>query len=112
MREVVEEAEDDGEGLLHAQESVEGPFAVELEDGLTVWRVAGFSLVGYDVLADVVALRRARPQKEASLEGFARSGHSYSFKKRTQSFIRIGLASLPQFASLHTYGWSTMGRAE
>ena len=28
--EVVEEGEDDGEGLLHAQEAVEGPFAVEL----------------------------------------------------------------------------------
>lgn len=30
---VVEDGEDDGEGLLHAEDAVEGPFAVELDDG-------------------------------------------------------------------------------
>ena len=43
MGEEVEQAEEHGEGLLHAQEAVEGPFAVELEDGLAVGRVAGFA---------------------------------------------------------------------
>lgn len=32
VREVVEQGEEDGEGLLHAEEAVEGPFAVELQD--------------------------------------------------------------------------------
>ena len=41
MGEVVEEAEEHAEGLLHAEEAVEGPFAVELVDGLEVRWVAG-----------------------------------------------------------------------
>jgi len=55
VREVVEEGEDDAKRLLHAHEAVEGPFAVELVDGLHVGRVAREALGGYDVLARVVA---------------------------------------------------------
>ena len=70
MGEEVEEAEEHGGGLLHAQEAVEGPFAVELEDGLEVGRFAGEALGGYDVLAGVVAFGGAGPEEEAVLEGF------------------------------------------
>lgn len=39
VREVIKEGEEDAEGFLHAEETVEGPFAVELVDGLHVGRV-------------------------------------------------------------------------
>lgn len=65
MREVVEEAEDDGEGLLHAHEAVEGPFSMELVDvGVEEGRGCGD-----DVLARVVAFGGAGPEKEAAVEG-------------------------------------------
>ena len=68
MSQEVEQGEDDGEGLLHAQEAVEGPFAVELEDGFAVGWVAGEALVSDDVLACVVAFRRAVPEQDAMLQ--------------------------------------------
>ena len=55
VREVVEEGKDDAKRLLHAHEAVEGPFAVELVDGLHVRGIAREALSGYDVLARVVA---------------------------------------------------------
>ena len=36
VREKVEQGEEDGKGLLHAEEAVEGPLAVELDDGVEV----------------------------------------------------------------------------
>lgn len=69
VREIVEQRENDAEGLLHAEEAVEGPFAVELEDGLHVRRVAGEAGVGYDVLACVVAFGGTVPEKHAPVEG-------------------------------------------
>jgi len=59
--EEVEEGEEDGEGLLHAEEAVEGPFAVELDDGF------GFedARVGDYVLAGVIAFRGTVPEEEA-----------------------------------------------
>ena len=50
MREEVEEGEEDGEGLLHAEEAVERPLAVELHDGFR----GCDALVGDYVLAGVV----------------------------------------------------------
>ena len=67
--EEVEEGEDDAEGFLHAEETIEGPFAVELEDRLAVGWVASEARVGDDVLAGVVAFRRAVPEEETMLEG-------------------------------------------
>lgn len=60
MSEEVEEGEEHGEGLLHAEEAVEGPFAVELFDG----EGGGGALVRYYVLADVVAFGWAVPEEE------------------------------------------------
>ncbi len=57
MGEKVEEGEEDREGLLHAQETVEGPFAVELDDGFIVRD----ALVSDYVLAGVVAFGGAVP---------------------------------------------------
>ena len=51
MREEVQEGEEDGEWLLYAQEAVEGPFAVELDN----WLRRSDALVGDYVLAGVVA---------------------------------------------------------
>jgi hypothetical protein len=62
---VVEEGEEDGEGLLDAEEAVEGPFAVELDDGFKVGRVAEEAVLGYDVLAVVAAFGGAIPEEEA-----------------------------------------------
>lgn len=53
--EVVEQREDDAEGLLHAHEAVERPFTVELVYGLHVRRIAGEALRRHDVLAGIVA---------------------------------------------------------
>lgn len=60
MREEVEEREEDAEGLLHPEESVEGPFAVELDDGLG----GCDALVGYYVLAGIVAFGRTVPEEK------------------------------------------------
>jgi hypothetical protein len=49
--EEVEEREEDGEGLLHAEEAVEGPFPMELDD----FYIGCDALVGDYVLAGVVA---------------------------------------------------------
>lgn len=58
--EEIEQGEEDREGLLHSQEAVEGPFAVELDNGFG----ACDAHVGYDVLTNVVAFRGAVPEKE------------------------------------------------
>jgi len=71
VREVVEEGEDDAKWLLHAHEAVEGPFAVELVDGLHVGRVAREALGGYDVLTRVVAFGGTVPEEQAAVEGCA-----------------------------------------
>jgi hypothetical protein len=63
--EEVAEGPEDAEGLLHAEEAVEGPLAVELDDGLAGLDAA----VGDDVLAAVVALAGAVPEEEAVEEG-------------------------------------------
>lgn len=60
MCEEVEEGEEDGEGLLHAQDAVEGPFAVELYDGLGL----SDSVVGDYVLAGIVAFRWTVPKEK------------------------------------------------
>lgn len=66
----VEEGEEDREGLLQAEEPVEGPLAVELVDRGQVRDWPGEAGVGDDVLAGVVAGRRARPEEEAVVEGW------------------------------------------
>ena len=48
--EKIEQRKDDGEGFLHAEETVEGPFAVELENWFAVGRFASKALIGDDVL--------------------------------------------------------------
>ena len=65
VREEVEEAEADRGRLLNPYEAVEGPFAVELENGLEVGWVASESLVGNYVLAGIIAFGGAGPQQEA-----------------------------------------------
>jgi len=47
---------------------VEGPLAVELDDGLG--RGLGEAVVGEDVLAGVVAFGGAGPEEEAAVEGW------------------------------------------
>jgi hypothetical protein len=63
----VEEREEDGEGLLHAEEAVEGPFPVELD----YFYISCDALVGDYVLAGVVAFCWAVPEKEAVEEGWS-----------------------------------------
>lgn len=58
--------EEDGDGLLHAEEAGKGPFAVELDDGL----VHGDAGRGDYALAGVVAFGGAIPEEEAVVEGF------------------------------------------
>ena len=69
MRQKIEEREEDAGGLLHAKEAVEGPFAVELEDGFEVGWIAGEAGLRRDVLAGVVAFGGTVPEQETVLEG-------------------------------------------
>jgi hypothetical protein len=55
----IAEGPKDAEGFLHAEEAIEGPFPVELDDGL----VMGDTVLGYDVLAGVIAFARACPKE-------------------------------------------------
>ena len=64
----VEEGEEDGKGFLHAQEAVKGPFAMVLDDGLEHRRVSRDTAVSDDVLADIIAIGGARPEKETKME--------------------------------------------
>jgi hypothetical protein len=68
VSEKIKQRKDDGEGFLHAEEAVKGPFAVELEDWFAVGGFAGETFVGDDVLAGVVAFGGAGPEEEAVLE--------------------------------------------
>jgi len=67
--EEVKEREEDREGLLHAQEAVEGPFPMELDDILP----RGNPLVSYDVLAGVVALCGTCPEEELMEKSYKKS---------------------------------------
>jgi hypothetical protein len=64
--EEIKEREEDGEGFLHAEKAVEGPFPVELDDSY----VGCDALVGDYVLAGVVAFCWAVPEKEAVEKGW------------------------------------------
>ena len=65
----VEQREEDGEGLLHAEKTNERPFSMVLHDGLRHGRVAGLAEVGDYVLAGVVAFGRTCPLKETQVDG-------------------------------------------
>ena len=49
---------------------MEGPFAVELQDGRDVFGVAVEAVVGYDVLAGVVAFGGTVPEEQPSLKSW------------------------------------------
>lgn len=66
MRQEIKEGEEDGEGLLHAQEAIEWPFPVELDNFI----ICCDALIGDYVLACVVAFGRARPKEEAMEESW------------------------------------------
>lgn len=61
--------EEDGDGLLHAEDAGEGPFAVKLNDGLVGGNAGG----GDYALAGVIAFGGAVPEKEAVVEGFSKA---------------------------------------
>ena len=58
---------------MHAEQAVEGPFAMELDDWREVGWIAGQSLFGYDVLAGVIAFGGAVPKEEAVEEWYAQA---------------------------------------
>lgn len=87
MSEEVQKGEEDGGGLLHAEEAVEGPFAVKLEDGLEKGGFAGEAGGGGDMLARVVALGGAGPEEEAMLEG--------CISRSTTLLLLLALKGLP-----------------
>lgn len=66
VRPEIANGEEHGEGLLHAEEAVEGPFAVELDDV----EAGGDAGGGDDVLAGVVAFGGTVPEEEAAGEGY------------------------------------------
>ena len=61
----VDEGEEDREGLLHAEKTVEGPLPVELDNRLG----SGNALLCDYVLAGVVAFGRTVPEEELMNEG-------------------------------------------
>lgn len=101
----VSQGEEHGKGLLHAEKSVEGPFAVELDNGL----VSGDSLGGDNVLACVVTFGGAVPEEKATVGGFPfhvsrRKSWNFVIRARLQD-VRMGVWSFPgpQFSALQTY---------
>jgi len=68
MSKEVKEREEHRKRFLHAHEPVEWPFPVKLNNRLHHRRVTRFPLVGDDMLTDVIALLRARPEKESQTE--------------------------------------------
>jgi len=75
--EEIDEGEEYGEGLLHAEETVEWPFPVELED----WLGVGNTLVGDYVLAGVVAFGGAVPKEELMEESYRSLARSMEDKR-------------------------------
>lgn len=64
MREEIKEGKEDREGFLHAEKTIKGPFAVELND-----RLGRFdALVGDYMLASIIAFRGASPEEESMEE--------------------------------------------
>lgn len=61
----VDDGEEDAEGLLDAEETLEGPFSVELLDRTA----AGEAFRGYGALAGVVAFLGASPEEETEVKG-------------------------------------------
>jgi hypothetical protein len=98
VREEVEEREEDGEGLLHAQEAVEGPFAVELHD-----RFRGRdALVGDDVLAGIVAFCWAVPEEELVEESWQMLDFAAGLGEG-RARIAVEAWPLPQFSCSQTW---------
>lgn len=60
----IEDGEEDGEGLLHAEEPFERPFPVELLDCLAVGDARG----GYNVLAGIIAFRGTGPEEKTEVD--------------------------------------------
>lgn len=116
VRPEIGEGEEHAEGLLHAQEAVEWPFAVELDDVL-----AGLDAAICDyVLTGVVAFAGAVPEEEAMEKGYRTEG-ILSVYLRVASVLlllqrqreggegsRIGVCAFPglQFSALQIYGGS------
>jgi hypothetical protein len=88
---------------LDAQEAVEGPFAVELEDGLQVGGFAGEAAGGGYVLAGVVAFGWAIPEEEAALEGCGWVLVGRWWVVGWGGGVRMLNPLLPQFASWQSY---------
>lgn len=50
---------------MYAQDAIEGPFAVKLENRLKHWRIAEDSPICDDMLAYVIAVGGTRPEEKA-----------------------------------------------
>ena len=70
MSKKVHEGEQDRERLLHAHEPVERPFAMVLNDRLQHRRIAIDPLIGNYMLAGIVAVRGACPEKETEVKSW------------------------------------------
>jgi hypothetical protein len=79
---------------------MERPFAVELEHGLVVRRVASKSLVGDDVLAVVVAFGRTVPEEQSTLQSFTTLATRL---RPMHGSLRMGTAFSPQFSWMQTW---------
>lgn len=104
----IPEGEEHRKRLLHPEEAVEWPFAVELDNGL----VGGDSLGGYNVLAGIVAFGGAVPEKETAersyheLLGRVLYGGAQKFELVyvVRETVRMGVCAFPgaQFSVLQT----------
>lgn len=72
VRPEVAQGEEHAEGLLHAQEAVERPLSMELDD----FPAGGDAAGGDDVLAGVVALAGAVPEEQAVVDRWRGGGES------------------------------------
>ena len=64
----VEEREQDGKRFLHAEDSAERPFSMELHHWIEHWRISGDSAVCHDMLAGIVTFGGTSPEQKTEME--------------------------------------------
>ena len=102
MRQEVKERKQDREGFLDAYESVEGPFAVILDNRLEHRRIPQDSPIRDDMLADIVAIGSAGPKEESEMEGWSGSQSTSPMPDEVGVDLRTTEFPYPQFSSIQT----------
>lgn len=86
---------------MDTHEAVEGPFPMELDDGLKHWRVASHSGIGDHMLAGIVALGGTGPEQGTEVQGCSLSAcDQHREGKRACTQTRTSVVAIFDFADL------------